>query len=136
MKFSSSSVMDRSEEAVRDNIARAEEYLQPRMREKTMTLFERAKNFMNEFPMTTMLTVFAGGLLLGAAAMGRRQSIRDMISLDLSEPIQRGGRMIGDTMEAAGQILREGSDTMRTMAKRDMSLLRKQASRWQRKLHL
>jgi len=68
--------------------------------------------------------------------MGRRQSIRDMISLDLSEPIQRGGRIIGDTMETAGQILREGSDTMRSMAKRDMDLLRKQAGRWQRKFHL
>ena len=136
MNFPNSDLMDRPVEAVRDNIARAEKYLQPRMPRRAVDLFGRVKTCVTNFPMTAVFTAFAGGVLIGAATMSRRQSFRDLLSLDLSEPIQRGGRMISDTMEAAGQALREGSDSMRSMARRDLGLLRKEAGRWQSKLHL
>lgn len=136
MNFPNADLMDRPAEAVRDNIARAEKYLQPKMPRRAMDLLGRAKACVTNFPMTAVFTAFAGGLLIGAAAMSRRQSFRDLLSLDLSEPIQRGGRMISDTMEAASQALRDGSDSMRSMARHDLDLLRKEAGRWQRKLHL
>lgn len=137
MNYTNSDVMDHPVESVRDNIARAEEYLQPRMRRAKNDLIGRVRAGMRDFPFTTVLTAFAGGMLIGAVAFSRRQSIRDLISLDdLSEPIQRGGRMIGDTMEAAGQALRDRSDSMRSLARRDMKILRKEAGRWQRKMHL
>jgi hypothetical protein len=136
MKYANSDILDRPIEEARDHIARAEEYLQPRMRRAKNDLIGKMRARVREFPMTAMLTAFAGGLLIGAVAFSRRQSLRDLISLDLSEPIQRGGQMIGDTMEAAGQALRDRSDSMRSMARRDLNMLRKEAGRWQRKMHL
>lgn len=136
MKFANSDVLDRPVEAVRDNVARAEEYLQPRLRQVRRDPISWMKGCVRNFPVAAVFTAFAGGLMIGAVAMSRRQSLRDLLLRDLSEPIQRGGKMIGETMEAAGQALRESSDTMRSMARRDMNVLRKEASRWQRRLHL
>jgi len=135
MKYNSD-ILDRPIEEARDNISRAEEYLQPRMRRAKNELIGKMRSRVREFPMAAMLTAFAGGLLIGAAAFSRRQSFRDLMSVDLSEPIQRGGRMISETLESAGQALRDRSDSMRSIAQRDMGILRKEAGRWQRKLHL
>ncbi|HSI13536.1 MAG TPA: hypothetical protein VK961_15940 [Chthoniobacter sp.] len=136
MNFANSDVLDRPTETVRDNIARAEEYLQPRMRQVRRDPIGWAKACVRNFPAAAVFTAFAGGLLIGAAAVNRRQSFRGLMSLDLSEPIQRGGRMLSDTVAAAGEALRDSSDSMRTMARRDMKVLRKEASRWQRMLNL
>ena len=136
MNFANSDVLDRPAETVRDNIARAEEYLQPRMRQVRRDPIGWAKSCVRNFPAAALFTAFAGGLIIGAAAMNRRQSFRGLMSLDLSEPIQRGGRMISDTMAAAGEALRDSSDSMRSMARHDMKVLRKEAGRWQRMLHL
>jgi len=106
------------------------------MRAAKDDLLGRARAGVRNFPLSTVLTAFAGGLLIGMVAFSRRQSLRDLISLDLSEPIERGGRMISDTMATAGQALRDSSDSMRSMARRDLNVLRKEAGRWQRKLHL
>jgi hypothetical protein len=133
MNFANSDLMDRPAEAVRDNMARAEKYLKPRM---GLDLLGRAKACVGNFPMAAVLTAFAGGVLVGVAAMSRRQELHDLILRDLSEPIQRGRQMLATTMEAAGQALSDGSDSMRSMARRDLDLLRKEASRWQSKMHL
>jgi len=136
MKFANSDVLDRPTEIVRDNIARAEEYLQPKMREVRKDPIAWMKACVRNFPASAVFTAFAGGLIIGAVAMGRRQSLRDLITRDLSEPLQRGGRMISETVEAAGEVLRDRSDAFRSLARRDLNLLRKEANRWQRNLHL
>lgn len=136
MKFANSDVLDRPTEMVRDNVARAEEYLQPRVRQIRRDPIAWAKNCVRNFPAAAVFTAFAGGLLIGAAALSRKQSLKDLLVRDLSEPIQRGGRLLGETMDAAGQAFRDSSDTMRSMARRDMSLLRKEAGRWQRRFGL
>jgi len=135
MNFANSNVLERPTEAVRENIARAEEYLQPKVRQGRK-LVDRMKASVRDFPMAAVWTAFAGGLIVGAALLSRRQSIRDVIVRDLSEPLQRGGRILSETIEAAEHALRDGSDSVRTMAKRDIDLLRKQAGRLQNRFHL